>query len=174
MRKNKIEVTIQNSINSDGIWYPSISIYYSGCDRVPRCEGCHNKNLQELGSGFKTTTEDLIKTIEKNLIEWLDAYGIMAVCFLGGEPLTESNRESVLSISQYFKQKYGNQIYNIIYSWRDLEDLKKLDKYLKFIDYGVLGSFDINLVDTTYIPASPNQFIYDFKGNKKIERIQKG
>ena len=31
---NEVYITLQNSINNDGLWYPSISIYYSGCDKI--------------------------------------------------------------------------------------------------------------------------------------------
>ena len=174
LSNNKIYVTLQNSINSDGLWNPSISLYYSGCDKSIKCIDCHNPELQDKKQGFYTTTEDLIKDIEKVLIKWLDTYETMSLCFIGGEPLAEWNRESVLIISQYFKLKYKYRICNIFYSWRYLKDLVQLTKYIKYMDYGVLGDFKAEQKDLNYIPSSKNQYIYDFRNKTKMKPIKKG
>ena len=101
-------------------------------------------------------------------------YNKMSIVFLGGEPLAEWNRQSVLEISKHFKEKYKDKIENILYSWRYIEDIKNenLKKYVKFIDYGVLGSFDNDKKVIDCIPASTNQYIYDFYNNKKIKSIK--
>lgn len=170
---NDIYVTIQNSINSDGIWYPAISIYYSGCDKATICEGCHNKELKIFGNGYKTNAANLIIDIDVMLNAWMDVYKEMAICFVGGEPLAEYNRESVKVISKYFKEKYKN-VHTIIYTWRTLEDIDCLSEYVKDIDYGVLGEFIEKEKDIRYIPSSKNQYIYDFKNNCKIDAVMKG
>ena len=69
MSNQDVYVTIQNSINSDGLWYPSISIYYSGCDKPVKCLDCHNPELQQKNIGFKTNNNQLIHDIEEKLIE---------------------------------------------------------------------------------------------------------
>lgn len=171
---NNIYVTLQNSINSDGLWYPSISIYYSGCDKVLKCKGCHNPELHNQNVGFSTTTKMLILDIENILVYWLDTYKIISICYLGGEPLTKWNRQSVLEVSKYFKEKYNNRICNIIYSWRYIEDLKQLKQYIKYMDYGVLGDFKIENSNILLIPSSSNQYIYDFNNNIKLQPIKKG
>lgn len=169
-------VTLQNSINSDGIWYPSISIYYSGCDKPIKCHDCHNPELQLCSTGFKTTTTELIESIEKELLQWLDTYPIIAICYLGGEPLAKWNRESVFEVSEYFKTKYKKQICNVVYTWREIEELHSLPllQYLTYMDYGILGEFQIQNRDVNYIPSSSNQYIYDFKNDKILQPIKKG
>lgn len=174
MNNKDVYVTLQNSINNDGLWYPSISIYYSGCDKPIKCADCHNPELQQKEIGFKTDNNKLICDIETKLKEWLDVYEKISICYLGGEPLAKWNIESVLKLSKYFKQKYNNRICNIIYTWRYLEDLQPLQKYLKFIDYGVLGDFQITKRNIKYIPSSSNQYIYDFKNKTKLQSIRKG
>lgn len=171
---NEIYVTLQNSISNDGLWHPSISIYYSGCDKLNKCIDCHNPELQLQEIGYKTNTNQLIKDIDKELLEWFDTYKTMSICYLGGEPLTKWNRESVLEVSKYFKEKYGSKICNIFYSWRYIEDLKELKQHINYMDYGVLGDFQIQNRDIDYIPSSTNQYIYDFKKNEKIDAIKKG
>jgi anaerobic ribonucleoside-triphosphate reductase activating protein len=107
---NNIYVTLQSSINSDGLWYPSISIYYSGCDKPVKCKDCHNPELQQCNNGFETTSEKLIQDIEKILIDWLDTYEFISICYLGGEPLSQWNRQSVLEVSKYFRYKYPTHV----------------------------------------------------------------
>jgi anaerobic ribonucleoside-triphosphate reductase activating protein len=173
---DKIYVTLQNSINNDGLWYPSISIYYSGCDKPIKCKECHNPSLQKQEIGYKTTSRQLIEDVEQQLIKWLSIYDIISICYVGGEPLAEWNRESVFQLSKYFKEKYNKQICNIFYSWRYIEDLhtQNLMNYLEYMDYGVLGEFQIQNKNLKYIPTSSNQYIYNFKNNKKIKPIEKG
>ena len=156
-----IFVTLQNSINGDGLWYPSISVYYSGCDKSIKCKKCHNPELQLKGIGYKTNNKNLIQDIEEKLIMWLSTYKIISICYLGGEPLSTWNRNSVLNVSKYFKNKYQNQICNILYTWRYINDLSILEKYIKYMDYGVLGDFQEECKDLNYIPASSNQYIYN-------------
>lgn len=172
---SQVYVTLQNSINSDGLWYPSISIYYSGCDKPIKCIDCHNPELQCQGIGYKTTNDQLIQDIEKVLIQWLDTYQTISICYLGGEPLAKWNRQSVFEVSQYFKSKYKKQVCNIIYSWRYIDDLHALPmlQYLTYMDYGVLGDFQLENRDTNYVPSSTNQYIYDFRNAKKIQPIRK-
>ena len=171
---NEVYVTLQNSINNDGLWYPSISIYYSGCDKIIKCQNCHNPELQQKKIGYKTTNEKLINDIEIVLNKWLDIYSKMSLCYLGGEPLSLWNRESVYFLSKYFKRKYGEKICNIIYTWRYLDNIELIKKYITYIDYGVLGDFQEENKNINYIPSSINQYIYDFKNNEKIQPIKKG
>lgn len=170
---NDIYVAIQEGINGDGLFYPCISIYFSGCDKKDKCKNCHNPELQDKEKGFKTNNKALIKDVENILISWLKIYPIISICYLGGEPLSPWNRESVLEISNYFKTNYKNNIKNIFYSWRYLEDLIDIKKYIKFMDFGVLGDFRQDLFIDYTIPASSNQYIYDFNNTKKLDSINK-
>ena len=170
---NEVYVTLQNSINNDGLWHPSISIYFSGCDNPIKCIDCQNPELQIQGVGYKTTSNQLILDIENKLTEWFDTYETMSISYVGGEPLAEWNRDSVLQISKYFKDKYKDKICNIFYSWRYIEDLLG-NQYVNYMDYGVLGVFQTQNKDVSYIPSSTNQYIYSFTENKKIDAIKKG
>jgi len=171
---NEIYVTLQNSINNDGLWYPSISIYYSGCDKIIKCLNCHNPELQQKKIGYKTTNKNLIDDIELVLNRWLDIYPKMSLCYLGGEPLSDWNRESIYLITKYFKLKYNDKICNIIYTWRNLDNIEHIKKYVTYMDYGVLGEFQEENKNINYIPSSTNQYIYDFVNSKKIKPIRKG
>ena len=172
--KDEVFVTLQNSINNDGLWYPSISIYFSGCDNPVKCKNCHNPELQLKGIGYKVLVDQLIDEVEDILLNWLDIFPKISICYLGGEPLAIWTREAVFKISRYFKEKYKNKICNIIYSWRYLDQINRIKKYVSYMDYGVLGEYQEENRDINYIPTSTNQYIYDFKNNKKIKPIKKG
>ncbi|QPW62140.1 4Fe-4S cluster-binding domain-containing protein [Clostridium botulinum] len=173
MIDENIYVIVQSSINGDGLYYPAISIYFSGCDKLHKCLNCHNPEMQKQHYGFKTNTQDLIKDIEQIVTSWLRMYPTIAICYVGGESLAEWNRNATLNISKYFKTKYDMKIQNIVYSWRYLEDLQVVKKYIKYMDLGVLGEFRQELFQENHVPASSNQYIYDFKNNKKIKDIIK-
>ncbi len=172
MAKTTVRATVKSSLNSDGLWYPSVSIYFSGCDKSIKCKNCHNKDIQDKSVGFLTDEDEIIKSVENILKFWLNSYENISLCFLGGEPLTDYNKELTKNISKYFKNKYLNSIKTIVYSWRYLEQLD-LD-YMKYMDYGVLGEFDETKKDLNLTPASSNQYIYDFVNNKKLEPIKRG
>jgi anaerobic ribonucleoside-triphosphate reductase activating protein len=171
---NKIKVILTSSLNSDGLFYPSLSLYYSGCDKEVKCPECHNPELHGFENGFQTNTESLISELESNLTFWLSLYKRISISYLGGEPLAKWNRDSVLEVSKYFKEKYRDKICNVFYSWRYLEDLYPLKQYIEYMDFGVLGDFQIENRNIDYIPSSSNQYIYDFNNKTKINPIKKG
>lgn len=170
---NEVYVTYQFSINGDGLYYPAISLYFSGCDKKIKCVNCHNHELQHIGLGNKTNSKEIIETIEKQLLEWLSIYPKMAICYLGGEALAPWNRDVTYSVSKYFKNKYGDKIKNIVYSWRYLEDLEELKDKISYMDLGVLGDFKQELFVQNQVPSSSNQYIYDFNRQVKLPNIIK-
>lgn len=169
----QVYVTTQLSINGDGLYYPSISIYFSGCDKPIKCPNCQNPELQKQGHGFKTNVIGLIKGIEKTVIQWLEIYPNIAITYLGGEALAEWNREATLTVSKYFKDKYKNKIQNTFYTWRYLNDLKEIKAYIQYMDVGVLGDFKEEFKVSNRIPSSTNQIIWDFKNNIQLPNIIK-
>lgn len=172
MIDEEIYAEIQSNINSDGLWNVGVSIFFSGCDKPIKCKGCHNYEIQKQKVGFKTTTSNLLKDVDCIVKDWFDIYDEISICYLGGEPTASWNRNSVLEISKFFKNKYGSDICNILYSWRYKEDIES--KYIKYMDFGVLGEFQEDNLAINEIPASKNQYIYDFKNNKKINPIKRG
>lgn len=169
----KTYAILQDSINNDGLWYPSISIYFGGCDKPAKCKGCHNPEMQRDDVEPNTTLRKLKKDIETELVSWLKIYDVISICYLGGEPLSKKNRKATKAVSKYFKRKYKDSVKNIVYSWREINSLKHIKKYVKHMDYGVLGEYDENCLQLEYVPSSGNQYIYDFHNKKKIPAIRK-
>ena len=163
MDRYLLELSLKN-----GLGKPSISLYLRGCDKKTKCKGCHNHEYQE-----KSMDDYDINTIKTSTLKLLEKsksfFPNISLSILGGEPLTEYNRDITYEISKYIKEQCPN-IPIILYSWRDLCEIPI--KYVEHIDYGVLGSYDEDLHVDNILPASTNQYIYDFKNQCKLEPIK--
>lgn len=142
----------------------SLSIYFQGCDRQPKCPMCHNPHTWEPYKGFKYEVSDLIDRLKSKIDDALETYDRIAVVYLGGEPLAPYNREAVLEISRELKETYGDRIVNTIYSWRTMDDIDKqgLEDYIEYMDEMVLGPYIHELRNedengNVLFPASKNQ-----------------
>jgi anaerobic ribonucleoside-triphosphate reductase activating protein len=140
-----------------------VSIYYSGCDVNKYyghyCYECHNPEtwIQEIGK--KTTNKKLLEEVKNKLDFLFNTYDKLAVVFVGGEPLMELNKQSLLFISKKLKDEYNDKIINLLYTWRQPEHIKNqnLLHYTKFIDEFVLGRFEVEKKVEDKFPASLNQ-----------------
>lgn len=162
-----IDYTLKN-----GLGNPAISIYLTGCDKPKKCYGCHNWELQK-ESREDYSINEIKQRIDEQINSFLEYHKVLYIAFLGGDPLTEYNRNITSQISNYIKQKYPNAI-TVLYSWREIDLIKEggLREYVKYIDYGVLGEYNNKLHIEKALPSSENQYIYDFKNNKKLKPIK--
>lgn len=155
---------IKNSISSDGLGKPVISIYFSYCDKKEKtgsfCPNCQNPELQKDGVGYYLSAENVIKILSKK-IKYLENLlnKQVGVCFLGGESLAKGNLVMTKEISKHFKDRY-----QIIYTWRKPDLIDK--DYIKYMDKVVCGMYIDDLNNDDYILGSTNQVIINNK--KKI------
>ena len=154
-------VNIVESYGSDGLGNPSVSIYFSHCDRKEIlgefCKNCHNKELQSDGSGVLLTESKIIKLLESKLAEVKNTFGKCSLVLLGGEPTSHLNIEMTKNISNYFFGKYEI----IMYTWKLKEELKEYD--IKNIDKIVCGAYVESLKVDDYLLATSNQYIINNK-----------
>jgi anaerobic ribonucleoside-triphosphate reductase activating protein len=156
----------------NGLGKPSISLYLTGCDKKIKCFGCHNYELQK-ESINNYNVEEIFKKMEKLYVNARIFNKETKIVFLGGEPTASYNIDIVYEISKLFREKYENAD-TVLYSWRNLEEIEdQIDfKKIRYIDYGVLGSYDEELHEDKVLPASSNQYIYDFENKKKLKPIE--
>lgn len=156
----------------NGLGHPSISIYLTGCDKLIKCDDCHNWELQKQSEN-SFNINNMKNEIDNSIENYLFFHDKLYISILGGEPLSIYNRDITLEVSRYIKDKYNNSTV-ILYSWRTIDDINNEDllPYIKNIDYGVLGSYEKDLYVSNILPSSSNQYIYDFKNNKKLKPIQ--
>lgn len=100
--------------NGEGI---SVSVFFSGCDKQPKCKGCFNSDIWNYEVGEKFTDE----TIE-DIINKLSNPHIKSLALLGGEPMADKNVEDVLKLVKKVKSEFPNKkIW--LWTWRKYESL---------------------------------------------------
>ena len=78
-------------INGENI---SVSLWTAGCPH--RCKGCHNSEMWDYENGYEVPID-----IKGQLIKAISANGLVRnFSILGGEPLSEENRDFILTIIQ--------------------------------------------------------------------------
>jgi len=135
----------------------SIVVSFSGCKH--NCAGCHNHML---------ANENYMFACEYDLDEF---YGSLSyacltnrtnfVCFQGGEPLYESNREFV----KKFLEQYGNHFKICLYTGYSVDEVKSFG--ISGFDFLKCGKFEIDKIqysektDEYFQLGSWNQELYD-------------
>jgi anaerobic ribonucleoside-triphosphate reductase activating protein len=125
--------------NGEGL---GVSVYFSGCDKEPKCKGCFNSEIwdYDVGQPFtKDTTYEVLDMVKNPHINHLS--------ILGGEPLAAKNISKVSYLCQKVKTYYADKKVWLWthYKWEDL--IKE-----PFILHYVLPYVDV-LVDGEYIES---------------------
>lgn len=126
--------------------YISLNIFFAGCSRDPKCEGCHNPGLWEKENGVCMKVSQIREIVEMDDI-------IKALVFLGGEPLDQE--EALLEISQHAKEK---GIKRYLYTGLEYEDIST--EIREVMDVIIAGPYQPALSNSEgVIPASSNQTV---------------
>lgn len=151
---------------TNGLGKPAISIYLSGCDKLVKCKGCHNWEMQE-ESENDYDIEQLKEELDTEISNFKVFHKSLRIAILGGEPLAKYNRDITLELLKYIKEKYEDAI-TILYSWRDVGQIGESKNYL---DFGVLGGYEESLHQDNTLPASSNQRVWNFNTNSEEQAI---
>lgn len=160
-----------NYSTKNGLGKPAISVFLRGCDKPSKCSGCHNDEYQQI-ENHDYNLEHLLDSLSRQISTFSLIHKEINVAILGGEPLSPYNREITKEISKYIKKCYPHSVITV-YTYRDRQAIEKqsLIKYLKYVDFGVLGEFNEALLDLNYLPSSTNQVIYDFNSSVELSPI---
>lgn len=139
----KYEITSQEAFFNDF----SITFWLAGCSKIPKCNGCHSKNIWDFNQGLKKNPKEIIELInsKKDLID--------SVVFLSDE-----YPEEIVEV----KNNIDIPVY--IYSGREWDDIKEI--YKKNIDYIKWGGYQQESVDSKYKLSSINQRVWIKKEDK--------
>jgi anaerobic ribonucleoside-triphosphate reductase activating protein len=146
-----------------------VSLFVSGCDKIPKCKFCHNKEAWKHDSGFKYTkdTEDYIINLLKQPL-------IKGFSILGGEPLDNLEGRELLKLVKRIKEELPHIS---IYCWTgwDYEQAIKRENVKEFLSYIDLlrdGEFIYELKDLNqYLQGSTNQRYINCKESLKQNKI---
>ena len=126
----------------------TLTFYFAGCSH--KCKGCFSKNTWNYNNG----TDYNLETIERMILNsrWKN------VTFLGGDPLYRKNREEIIELIHFIKEKTNKKIY--LWTGYLKEDVEKwID--IKLIDYLIDGKFNIDKKDLRLkLRGSSNQRIF--------------
>ncbi len=152
----------------NGLGRPALCLYLAGCDKPVKCKGCHNPEYWQ-----QPATNDvgnLIPNLVTELRHFERVHPRLRLCILGGEPLSSWNRGVTLLVAKKVLKRLP-KAKTIIYSWRGAEEIEELID-TSYFHYGVLGGYDEDLHRDGFLPASSNQYIWDFRAKKKLPPIQ--
>jgi len=150
----------------NGLGKPAVSLYLAGCDKLEKCQGCHNPEFWE---PVNKDTTIILPTVIATLAYFVNFHQ-PRLAILGGEPLAPWNIEITETVFEKVKEAFPD-VENILYTWRSLKEVNKLID-TTFIDYGVLGSFDPSKFKPDTLPSSSNQVVWDFNNNTKLKAIK--
>lgn len=142
-----------------------VAVFFSGCDKIPKCKDCHNYIAWDKDSGIPF--DDNAK---QEIFEQLDKDYISGTTLLGGEPLASYNIDEVTKFSKEIKNKYPNK--NLwCYTGKNWEQVKHLP-IMQYIDVLIDGEFIEKLADINYPYAgSTNQRVIDVQRSLKYDTI---
>lgn len=167
-------VRVVKTLYGDHPSLPSISVYFQGCDAFPKCIGCHNPETWDFDESFKVDFSHLFNTVVQKLELLLTKHSVVSLALLGGEPLSERNRESAYLLAKHVKEKYKERVKVIVYTWRMPVDLLNVNVPLDYFDEFVLGRY-MKKYHTGSFPASANQmYITKDELFSVLEDLKKG
>lgn len=107
-------------------------VFMSGC--IHNCDGCHNKEYQDINKGRDMSVEEIVTTLKEN-------NGMVdGITISGGDPLFQPN-ETILLCKSIKEELKNNNIW--VYTGYTFEFVK--DNYpelLKYVDVIVDGKFE--------------------------------
>ena len=136
-------------------------IFTQGCNKLPKCPGCHNPATHDPAGGYDLSVAELFELIKQTK-------GITGVTFSGGEPLDQFSEVAMLA-----RMVVGHGLQTILYTGFTLtvddhwarfsygEDAIVMEwAALDYFDYIIDGNFRSELKDITKpFKGSTNQRI---------------
>ena len=156
---NYMKIKNWDTANGEGL---GVSIFFSGCDKVPKCKGCFNKESWDCNAGKPFNSETIVE-----LLELVGNPHISHLAILGGEPLADYNLKEVSFLCRQIKETYPNKKIWLWshYTWEEIiEDSYTSCLILPYIDVLVDGEYIEEQRDLTLKwRGSKNQRVIDVK-----------
>jgi anaerobic ribonucleoside-triphosphate reductase activating protein len=139
-------------------------VFVSGCRH--RCNGCHNKDMQDYNYGDSIEVDEVFERIKRNIPL------IKGVTFSGGEPFDSARGLTELAVKLKKEDlniwSYSGYTYEELINSKDTYKLKLLE----CIDVLVDGKFDENLKEgAPKYAGSSNQRIIDVKKSREACKV---
>lgn len=165
---NYMKIKNWDVANGEGL---GVSVFFSGCDKKPKCKGCFNSEAWNPAAG-----EPFDNDVSKKIFEMMSNEHINHLSLLGGEPLAECNYMTVALLVSRAKRWFPNKkIW--LWTWRRWEDLMFNENpiyksILENIDVLVDGEFKLGMRDLTLKwRGSSNQRVINVQESLKRNEI---
>lgn len=160
---NYHNITKDDMLNGDGL---RVVLWTSGCSH--HCKNCQNPITWDCNGGIPFDSDAKVE-----LFEALDHDYISGLTLSGGDPLYNSNRDTIFKLCNDFREIFGDKKTIWLYTGYTYEEVKKeFPQILRVIDIMVDGKFVEELKDTNYHWAgSTNQRIINVKESLKQNKI---
>lgn len=157
---NYMKIKNWDVANGEGL---GVSIFFSGCDKTPKCKGCFNSESWNFNAGKPFT-----KDVKDEILDMIGNPHIDHLAILGGEPLAECNVQVVSYLCHNIKRHYPDKKIWLWthYKWEDLlED--------GFMHRAIFPVVDV-LVDGEYIEEQ-RDLTLKWRGskNQRVIDVQK-
>lgn len=123
-----------------------VTIWFSGCNMIPKCRGCFNSSTWDCNNGIEFTRDT-----KDYLINLLNSEYISGLTITGGNPTDYLNDGVIIDLAKTVKEIYPQKSI-WLWSGRTLEELYK-DAYAKdllnYIDCLIDGRFIEELKDVS-------------------------
>lgn len=125
----------------NGFWGVSVSVWFQGCEH--RCKSCFNPETWDRYD--KSVLDRTLEDISSEVLLNLNKYYPKTLSILGGDPLSEYNRDDCLQLVKEIKSKQTDLKIALWtgYLWNEIKHLQ----ILKYIDILVDGKFKLELKD---------------------------
>lgn len=149
---NYLKIINYDTNNGDGF---RISLFVSGCGKIPKCKNCQNKNGWNFNAGYKYTkdTEDYIISLLKQPL-------ITGFSLIGGEPM-DNICDDLINLLKRIKTELPNiniycwSGYTYEYILKNKINSKNILKYIDMLRDGEFISSKKNL--NQFLQGSDNQ-----------------
>lgn len=98
---NYVKIKNFDVANGEGL---GVSVYFAGCDKVPKCKGCFNCEAWDFNAGDKFTRNTI-----NEILEMMSNPHITHLAILGGEPLAANNMIAVAYLCRDVKSHYPDK-----------------------------------------------------------------
>lgn len=150
--------------NGEGI---GVSVYFSGCDKEPKCKGCFNSEIWDFNAG-----EPFTKDTYKQIFEMLKNPHVNHLAILGGEPLARENFGAVRALCVMVKNYFPDKKVWLWthYRWEQMGEM--LDLIHGLVDVLIDGEYIEEQRDLTLKwRGSSNQRVIDVAKSLEQEKI---
>lgn len=160
------ELKLNDCVDGEGI---TVSLWMQGCPL--KCKGCHNKCLWDFEGGYDEPE------LKGKIIKAITANGIKRnFSILGGEPLCEENKNTVLEVLKSVRVVYPDiKIYlwtGYTYEFLKSQNDEVINEIFNYIDFLIDGPYIEEERDLTLkLRGSRNQRIIDMNATKETSKL---